>query len=588
MADLVTGGARPLPYDDGERVINVIRSGYRDAGGTLAPRPALLPSLLRPTLLLAALLLPVLLLAACSGPAAPAGPAGAPTYFLSPSGSDAAAGTSPATAWRSLGWASSVVLRPGTRLLLEGGQRFTGTLTIGRRDGGNAAKPVLIGSYGRGDATIATSSGSGVAVDDTAGVTIQDLIITGSGAARQHGAGINVYSDLTAASKLVHVAIAGVTVSGFANGISIGAAHASAGFRDVSVTKSVLHDNLDAGLVTYGPPLVAAAPAYANQDVQVSAVAAYHNYGNRSVTAYSTGSGIVLGSVQNGTVEWSAAADNGGAGASGTGPEGIWAYDSTGVTIAHDVSYGNRTRDHIDGNGFGLDENTSASCLEYDLSYSNDGAGYLVYSSQQDQESGGDCVRFDISSGDSQDQNHGFAGITVAGVRDTALYQNTVVMQQLADGSSPALKLGTHLSGITVRNNIFSAPSGPVVAGEDVASATAALLQGNDYFTSSPDWSILWGPGSYPSLAAWRSATGQETVNGQPAGFSSDPDLTGPVLGLQATAWSGAAASGFQLRAGSPLIGSGLDLSRLFGMDPGTLDFGGSSVSVLHPNVGAQ
>ena len=64
-------------------------------------------------------------------------------------------------------------------------------------------------------------------------------------------------------------------------------------------------------------------------------------------------------------------ADNGGAGASGTGPEGIWAYDSTGVTIDHDVSYGNRTRDHIDGNGFGIDEDTSDSCLEYDLSYGN-------------------------------------------------------------------------------------------------------------------------------------------------------------------------------------------------------------------------
>jgi hypothetical protein len=549
-------------------MMNVIRPWCRVAGGTVA------------------LLLGALPLAACSGPAAPADPL---TYYLSPSGSDAAAGTSPATAWRSLGWASSVVLRPGTRLLLEGGQRFTGTLTLGRRDAGDAAEPILIGSYGRGNATIVTTSGSGVAVDDTAGVDIRDLTITGSGAARQDAAGINVYSDLTGARKLVHVAITGVTVSGFANGISIGAANAGAGFRDVSVTASVLHDNTDAGLVTYGPPLAAAAPAYANQDVQIWAVLAYHNFGNRAVTAYSTGSGILLGSVQHGTVEWSTAADNGGAGASGTGPEGIWAYDSTGVTIDHDVSYGNRTRDHIDGNGFGIDEDTSDSCLEYDLSYGNDGAGYLVYSSRRAKESGHDCVRFDISSGDAQDQNHGFAGITVSGgVSDTAVYQNTVVMQELADGSSPALKLGAGVQGITVRNNIFSAPSGPVVAAEDVVSATAALLQGNDYYTPSPDWWILWGPASYPSLAAWRTATGQEIVNGQPAGLSADPDLTGPVLGLRATAWNAAAASGFRLRPGSPLIGSGLDLSRLFSMDPGPSDFSGAPASVLHPNIGAQ
>jgi DNA-binding transcriptional MerR regulator len=116
----------------------------------------------------------------------------------------------------------------------------------------------------------------------------------------------------------------------------------------------------------------------------------------------------------------------------------------------------------------------------------------------------------------------------------------------------------------------------------------AGLLQGNDYYTPSPDWWILWGPASYPSLTAWRTATGQEIVNGQPAGLSADPDLTGPMLGLRATAWNAAAASGFRLRPGSPLIGSGLDLSRLFSVDPGPTDFSGAPASVLHPNIWAQ
>ena len=64
-------------------------------------------------------------------------PIASTTYYLSPSGSDAAAGISPAKAWRTLGRASRAVLRPGDRLLLEGGQQFSGQLTIGESDGGD-------------------------------------------------------------------------------------------------------------------------------------------------------------------------------------------------------------------------------------------------------------------------------------------------------------------------------------------------------------------------------------------------------------------------------------------------------------------
>jgi hypothetical protein len=549
--------------------MQVMPSGRRAAAGT------------------AALLLAAVSLAAYGCQASSVAPA---TYYLSPSGNDAAAGTSPAAAWRSLSKASSAVLPPGSRLLLDGGQRFTGSLILGRQDAGDAAAPVLIGSYGRSRATIAAAGGPGITVNNTAGVNIRGLTITGSSAARRGSAGINIFSDLPGRRKLDHVSIAEVNISGFANGISIGTANGGAGFRDIQVSNSALHDNADSGLVTYGPPFRAAAPAYANEDMRITHVIAYHNYGNPAVTSHSTGNGIVLGSVRGGTVEWSTAGDNGGAGGSHQGPEGIWAYNSAQVTIEHDLSYGNQTHDHVDGNGFGLDQNTSDSCLEYDLSYGNAGAGYLLYTGLDNGATTDDSARFNISSGDAQDQNHRFGGITVSGeTRNAAVYQNTVVMRAQPDGASPALKLGAYIRDVTARNNIFVVPSGPVVIDEAGSPTTTALLQGNDYYaTTAPGWSIRWGTVTYPSLAAWRSATGQEIADGRPAGFTANPGLTGPVVDLQAKTPAATAARGFALRPGSPLLRAGLDLGGLFGVRPGGSTSCGGRAPVQHPSLGAQ
>lgn len=531
------------------------------------------------------LLLAAELVTSCGGSAQRSGPV---TYYLSPAGNDAAAGTSPSTAWRSLGKANSVVVRPGTRLLLQGGRRFTGQLVFGDQDAGDAGRPVRVGSYGRGHATI-VATGSGIGIKDTAGIDIRGLSIIGPSAAGQTGAGINVYNDRTAGRKLDHISISDVNISGFANGIAIGSADGSAGFRDINVANSVLHDNLDAGMVTYGPPFHASSPTYANQGLHITSVSAYRNRGNQRITAYSSGSGIVLGSVQDATVAWSAAYDNGGAGRSRPGPEGIWAYDSTHVTIEHNVSHDNRTGNAVDGNGFGLDDNTSDSLMEYNLSYGNDGAGYLVYTAFASKAAAHNVVRFNISSGDAVDRNPRFGGITVSGkISGVAVYQNTVITQSRSGRFSPALVLAGAIHGITVRNNLLMTPTGPVIATYG-PSTSAALLQGNDYYTATPGWSVSWGMTDYTSLQAWRLASGQETVRGRPAGLTADPELTGPVLGLHAgTPGDARVARAFTPRLGSPLIGAGIDLGHLFHVDSGPGNFSGAFVTARKPDIGAQ
>ena len=484
------------------------------------------------------------------------------TYYISPSGNDAAAGTSPTTAWRTLRRGSEAILRPGDRLLLQGGQLFPGQLTIGRGDAGEAARPLVIGSYGQGPATI-TSARFAIYVHDTAGVHITGLNVVsqpsasnlpGQQAGGGSGAGVNVYNDLPAGHRLDHVVIDHVYASGFDSGIAFGGANSGAGFRDVQISDCLVRGNIDSGLESYGPRFDAQSPTYANQNVTVSDVVASENHGDPKVTSHNTGNGIVLGSIRDGSIVWSTADNNGGAGGDAAqGPTGIWFYDSTDVSIEHSLSYDNQTANKADGNGFGLDQNTSDSIMQDNLSYDNAGAGFLVYSSLNNGAQKNNVVRYDISSGDSSDGSGFDGGISVVGaVAQTNVYQNTVVMTSGSGPPPSALRLGVTVHGITVRNNIFVVDSGAIVSDTQAVPTATVVLQGNDYYSATGPWSIEWGATAYHSLASWRTATSEETVTGQKTGGTVNPDLTGPVVGLQmdaATSQPGA-GNGFVLRAG--------------------------------------
>jgi hypothetical protein len=509
------------------------------------------------------------------------------TYYVSLSGNDAASGTAPATAWRTLSKVNSAVIPPGSKILLHSGDRFTGQLTLGKQDAGNASKPVTIESYGPGTATVYAPGESGLTVFDTAGVDIYDLKFVGTGGT---GSGINVYSDLPAGQRLKHIYISDVQVTGFNSGISIGGLHAAAGFADVQVTDSTSYGNVNSGLLLFGPPFDAELPTYANQNVLISRVVSRANLGDPAKKTSNSGNGIVIGSVSHGSVTWSTAAGNGGKGNAYEEGVGIWAYDSTDVTISHNLSYGNKTRNKIDGGGFDLDQNTSDSVIEDNISYGNDGAGYLVYSNLKNGAEKDDIIRNNISSDDVVDGSWMYAGITVTGyVSDVAIYQNTVVTATSSAfrvGSDKYDVIGSDIHGAIVVNNIFTTQSGPILKFGDSLSHDAVTFRGNDYY-SAGSWQLLWGTQTYWSLSAWQADTSQEAHNGQSTGHAVAPQLVGPTLGLGAKSpIDTTAARAFELASGSPLSGAGLDLATL-GLATGTANFLGQAQAAQHPNVGA-
>ncbi|MGX1267819.1 right-handed parallel beta-helix repeat-containing protein [Streptomyces phaeoluteigriseus] len=506
-----------------------------------------------------------------------------------PKGDDTGDGRSPGTAWRTLRRADTVRFQPGDRLRLKGGARFPGTLSIGQGDAGEARRPVVIESYGKGRATIAAAGTRALEIHNTGGVVIRDLLVVGDTASYRSQEGIAFVSDLPGRRKLPYIRVDGVEVTGFRNGIRLHGGGEGSGFRDVVISDSVLHTNQDAGLVSDGPAFDAGAPVYAHEDVKVSRVTAYKNVGDPRASARNTGSGIVLGSVRHGLVERSVAHDNGEFSSADAleGPEGIWTYDSTRMTFQKNVAYANHTGSKVDGGGFGLDNNVSHSVVQYNLAYGNDGAGFLAYSAVPNSAHTGNTIRHNISHNDSR-KLQDYGGIVVFGSRvtDLAVYQNTVLITANGSVRAPALRLQPSLGGVTVRNNVFVTDGSPVVSAQGTFTSSAVLLQGNDYH-SARGWTLQWGERWYTDLAVWRQQTGQETLGPRATGTQHNPCLARvPLPAVAPDLGRGGPESGALASQCAPMLaGAAVDL-RAVGIDPGPVDYFGAPLSGS-PGAGA-
>jgi len=329
----------------------------------------------------------------------------------------------------------------------------------------------------------------------------------------------------------------------------------------------------------YGPPFDAVQRNYVNTSVYIASVKAYNNVGDPAATT-NTGNGIVLGSVSGAMIERCVAHDNGiNNKASAEGPVGIWAFDSTSVTIQHNESYRNRTASSADGDGFDLDNNVTNSVLQYNYSHDNDGAGFLVYAASQ-KPNRQNLVRYNISQNDCR--KLGYGAIMVAGdVSSVDIINNTVFLSEPPTNSDPAAIRIANISAvpkdIRIRNNIFITQSttNRVRLVNSVRDSTY-VFQRNNYFSAAGAVRITWGATTYvsASVADWLASTTQERLEGTIVALNEDPLLTNPGGGVtfDNTALL-ETLDAYKLRAGSSMSNAGLDLNALFGTNTGSSDF---------------
>ena len=486
---------------------------------------------------------------------------------------------------------------PGDSIFLKGGMTFNGNLFFDADDTGTDAmgdliKPITLTSFGTGRATINAGNSFGVFAQNNGGFSISNLNFTGSGVAADGTttntqSGLFFFNDAPGNLKQNHIRLDELDVSGFGDrGVLIGGFNGSSGYNDVQITNVVAHDNRQSGIETFG---FADNTGFVNDaltNVVVRDSQAFNNVGNPN-RGGNTGNGIVLGGVDGALVERNLAFNNGQNNITADGPIGIWTYNSNNVTIQQNESYANKTAGG-DGGGFDLDQNVTNSVLQYNYSHDNDGAGYLIFSGQGTSGTVGNVVRYNISENDGRDTGSTAAsGITIGNkVSDLEVYGNTIFISERGSGTGSGgiaaiefLTFGSDPDDILLANNIFITEDGTRLVIKPSNATGDITFAGNDYFSSGDTFRIVWNGTTYNSLAAWRNATGQETLGGTATGFQVDPMLMDPGNGgTIGDPDALATLTAYMLENDSPLIDGGLDLFTLFGIDPGDRDFFGTPI----------
>jgi hypothetical protein len=498
-------------------------------------------------------------------------PLSARDYYVRQDGRDEADGISTNTAWRTIERVNRARFQPGDRLRFQAAESFTGNLVLSAEDSGTSNEPVIIGSYGDGRATILAGHQTGITAENVAGITIENLVVSGAGRTNNAGYGVLCENTLANGRRLGFLRLKNVEARNFGNlGIFVTGDHA--GYDHVLITNCVMHDNLRGGMEVAGR-LPWDTTVYAHADVKVSNCQAFDNTGDPGYLKNHSGSGIVLYQIDGGVMEYCTAWNNGGLCRSRGGGVGLWTCASRRVTIEHCESFGNRTSGG-DGGGFDIDGGSIDCVLQYNYSHDNDGPGLMVYtypySSFADR---GSIVRFNISENDSR-KGRRYAGLWVRTdgkeITGAEIYNNTVLIGPWTDQT--ALIYGRGIEA-RLRNNIFIA-DGLAVPLRVEQPQDRIRFENNLYWRTDGPTRISWDAQTYTNLGEWRNRTAQEVVNGAPAGLFADPLLSQHPPGFRPCQCVGLrTVRAFHPLPNSPALTAGLDLRKIFGMDTGSLDF---------------
>jgi protocatechuate 3,4-dioxygenase beta subunit len=499
-------------------------------------------------------------------------------YYVSPLGSDSSAGTSTSAPWKSITKVNQINFKAGDQIYFKGGSTFNGTISFDANDKGTSSAPIKVSSYGGGKAIINAGGGNGLYAHNTAGFDISNMRFTTAGRLNNSGAGVYFVNDLNTNTKLQYVHIDDIDAGDFGNsgiyisGLLLNGSTAHNGYNDIRITNSALHDNTMFGIRINGNG------NDAHTNLYVGSVRLYNNVG-RGDQARTNGNGIMVGNVTNGTVERSVAYSNGG---NGNHCVGMWMINSTNVVFQYNESYSNRTSFDSDGGGFDIDGGCQNCTIQYNYSHDNYGAGYGIFQYIDAAPFNNNVVRYNISQNDGR--HNSYNGIRLwspqaGGLKNVEIYNNTVYMTKPASGNPRALFIKTPTTNVHIRNNIFVTTGGLALA--EIASGQSGLLmQNNNYYASGSTLNIIYGSTTYTSMSAFRSGTGQETVNGQSVGTSADPKFVsaggGGTVGIGNSLASNLSA--YKLTSGSPMINAGLDLKTKFGVSVGSHDFYGQSI----------
>jgi hypothetical protein len=502
------------------------------------------------------------------------------TFYVSSTGSDAADGLSQATAWATAAKVNAAVLADGDIILFQGGQTFTGTLSLNPTTNIPALLPrgISVGSYGTGRATIVATSSTTYAI---APVNVDRLYV--SNVILNGATGVACYVENQSQTARLNVLSfdnvdfincnAGLDIENYNPGTTLAYPY---GYNTLSITNCTLTGtgaSTGNGLYMFarynvGDPYAFGATVIRNNVVTsfggcgcdircIDGLAFDHNYFGGNGGRAANLDHIELQYVNNGILQYN---------------------ESVGFLGSNNA---------VDGAGINMDMRCSNLTVRYNYVHGNAGPGICMQQTTVGTYAN-IAVYMNIVQGNQTGANFGtnLRGEIVVGVPSQnnmtgiAIYNNLIICSTGTAGQNAGLYLQNANPVGFFSNNIIYATANPRFVNANGVVPANFDIQGNLYYsTSAPSW--RWNATAYTTLSSWQAASNKELIAGNNVAITTDPlipaPLTSPTLGFaNVKAWNvSSLIAALSINTGSPATGSGLNLpSTRSTLDPAT-DFWG-------------
>jgi hypothetical protein len=469
--------------------------------------------------------------------------------------------------FESLGAFRSLKVNAGDTIFFKAGDLLTGIIRLSDIHG-TTKRPIVFTTYGKGKTMIATGIEGGLLITNSDNFSVSNLIVQGLG--RKMG-------NKTDGVKLVNcrsIKIKDLEVSGYQK-----AGLVLFNCRDSEIDGVIAQDNGLAGILVEGDY-----QKRLSQNIHIVRCRADNNPGDPSNLTNHSGNGILAGNCKNVLIEYCTATNNGwDMPRIGNGPVGIWAYEADSVIIQNCISYRNKTAPGAaDGGGFDLDGGVTNSTIQYCLSYENEGAGYGIFEYNGAGKWKNNTLRYCISINDGRKTEYASGMYIWNGWDVDSMFTDFFAYNNFFyNDTKYAFSFAEQSRHKNFRffNNIF------------IASDSSDIYYGIDSSRSDIFLNNVWARKSggfmqngSRDLELWARRTGYEMSNGKFYGLTSDRTLYDIPKYIDVTdLYSFGTNPILQITCNNKVWDLGLDIKKMFGIDPGKKDFFGNPV----PNGGS-
>jgi len=453
-------------------------------------------------------------------------------------------------------------LKEGDTVFFYGGDFFNGTIR-GIGINGTFKKPVVFTTYGKEKAKIYAGDKEGFVFTGCKNFSISNFILYGSG--RKNG-------NTTDGVKLVNcssVKIKNLEIAGFQKaGLQL------YNCRDAEINGVIAQDNGHSGILVEGDY-----QKRLSENIHFVNCRADNNPGDPTNLTNHSGNGIVVGNCRNVLIEYCTATNNGwDMPRIGNGPVGIWAYEADSVIIQHCISYRNKTAPGAaDGGGFDLDGGVTNSIIQYCLSYENEGSGYGIFQYWSAGKWKNNIVRYCVSINDGRvtenasglyvwNGHNGDSTFTDFYAYNNLFYNDT----KYSFSFSP---LNEHKRFYFLNNVFVSSDTSDIYYGAD--SSTTDIFLNNVWMRKNGGFM----QNGSSNMEEWARSSGYEIMSNKFYGITFDKMIFDLPKYTNITDPYSFKTNPVLLKICNNILwNKGLDLKKMFGIDPGKKDFFGNQV----------